>query len=412
VYCYNSRERAEKGEHSLNYEKAKAALDEYFKENCGIFNIVLKEPAQRHIRFYGPGEATEEEGFLLLQQITEYAQRLAVSKGYNLITELQTNGAFNGEVRKWILDNINLLWVSFDGTPIIHNKQRPMLDYIDINGDDVTKDSSPIIIENIKWINANQLQSKNNIMVGLRSTITKDSIDHQKDIIDFFEELGVKYSWSDPEFPAVDEKPVCETPPKYERYDYDLNSYVENYIDAYRYAKSKGIFFGSFLGCNFDNAQNGTSINCRCCIPVPHITPDGCVSACDLVVLGNHPNHMDCFVYGKWNNKQNKFELDEAKIKALQGRNIENGLALSHCASGYNGKECPALRHCAGYCPGEVVNETGYLSGRLDSGKRKVCQAINKLYHNLYEEITEDLKSSTEYLVKGSETGFYPFPHP
>jgi len=394
VYCYNSKERAEIGEHSLDIEEAEAAINEYFKDECGSFNIELKEPHKRHIRFYGPGEATEAEGFLLMEQIVILSKRKAKVAGYELITELQTNGAFNNEVREWILDNINLLWISFDGTPDIHNKQRPMLDYIDENGDDKTKDSSDIIEENIKLL----LEKKDNRileMVGLRSTITKDSVYHQKEMIDHYEKLGIKYIWCDPEFPAVDKEPVKKDTEKYAKYDFDLEAYVEQYIKAYQYAKTKGIFYGSFLTCNFDAE---TTLNCRCCLPVPHITPDGYVSACDLVVLGEKANHMQYFIYGKWDKENGIFVNFEKEKKALKDRNVDNIEKFPVC------QKCKVKLHCAGYCPGEVVNETGDLYERLHEGKRNVCKAINKLYDELYDEIKKDLGKEKD--------GLYPYPHP
>jgi len=164
-----------------------------------------------------------------------------------------------------------------------------------------------------------------------------------------------------------------------------MDIYVKNYINAYRYAKKIDMFYGSFLTCNFDSS---TKINCRCCTPVPHLTPDGYVSACDLVVFGENANHMDCFIYGKFDTHTKQFKYYPEKIKALQDRNSDN---IIHCRS------CPVKLHCSGYCPGEIVNETG----RLDGIKPFACKAVKKLYKELYIEITDDLKG-----------GLYPYPHP
>jgi sulfatase maturation enzyme AslB (radical SAM superfamily) len=109
VYCYNSKERAKLQEKSLPLEIATAGIDEYFADN-----------KSRHIRFYGPGEPTQE--FELMRQITDYARQKG---GDAVTTELQTNGAFSPKVREWILENLNIVWVSFDGMPDIQNKQRP-----------------------------------------------------------------------------------------------------------------------------------------------------------------------------------------------------------------------------------------------------------------------------------------------
>lgn len=342
VYCYNSKERNELEEKTLPLEIAKAGIDEYFDKN-----------KSRHIRFYGPGEPTQE--FKLVKQITDYARQ----KGEDKVTaELQTNGAFNQKVRDWILDNINIVWISFDGPPDIQNAQRPLPN---------KKPSSPKIEENVKWLNANK--GNRNIMVGARVTMTNLNTCRQKEMVDYFNSLGIKYIWSDPEFPAVDKIPVCGDKEKLAKFQFDMDLYVHDFIVAHRYAKQIGVFYGSFLTCNFDGEAK---IHCRACTPVPHLTPDGYVSACDLVVLGAKTYHMDCFIYGKWDEQTKHFEYYPDKIKALQSRNINN---IEHC------KDCIAKLHCGGQCLGEVQNETGKLNGQ----KKATCKAIITLYKELGE---------------------------
>jgi len=341
VYCYNSKERAEVQEKSLPLEIAKAGIDEYFTKNTS-----------RHIRFYGPGEPTQE--FELMKQITDYAKE----KGDDAVTvELQTNGAFSPKVREWIWDNLNIVWVSFDGTPDIQDAQRPL-------GDKLSK-SSPIIEENVKWLIANR--GNRNLMVGARVTMTDLNVNRQIEMVDYFNSLGIKYIWTDPIFPEVKKRPVCEEKDRKEMYYIDLDAYVKNYIEAYRYAKTKGVFYGSFLTCNFDGESK---IHCRTCTPAPHLTPDGYVSACDLVVYGENAYHMDCFIYGKWDEYSKKFVYDETKIEALRNRNVDN---MNHCTN------CIVKLHCGGHCLGEVMNETG----KLDGQKPETCKATRTLFKEL-----------------------------
>ena len=348
VYCYNSKERAEVQEKSLSLEIAKAGIDEYFANNLS-----------RHIRFYGPGEPTME--FDLMRQIVIYAKQKA---GNIITTELQTNGTFSPKVREWILDNLNIMWVSFDGTPDIQNMQRPL-------GDKLAK-SSPIIEDNVKWLNANK--GNRNLMIGARITMTDLNVNRQIEMVDYLNSLGIKNIWSDPIFPEVKKIPVSKDLNRAEMFHIDLDLYVKKFIEAHRYAKAKNVFYGSFLTCNFDGK---TKIHCRACTPVPHLTPDGYVSACDLVVSGENAYHMDCFIYGKWDKEKNKFIYDENKIASLKNRNIDN---ISHC------KTCSANLHCGGYCLGEVQNETG----KLDGQKSNTCKAIRALFAELGESETYD----------------------
>ena len=57
-YCYNSLERSCREEQSLSITMAKAGIKTFFQSN-----------SSRHIRFYGPGEPTQE--FQLMKNIVE-----------------------------------------------------------------------------------------------------------------------------------------------------------------------------------------------------------------------------------------------------------------------------------------------------------------------------------------------------
>ncbi len=336
IYCYNAKERAEKGLLTLPLEFAKLGTD-YFFENF----------ESRHIRFYGPGEPTI--AFVRMQEIYDYANSLC---GNALSVELQTNGVFSDKVCSWIAQHVNIVWVSFDGPPDIHNKNRP-----GING----KPSSEIIEKNVRNIIA---QTTIDSMVGARVTITNANVERQEEMVDYFHDLGIKYIWTDPEFHSVEDKPViARSAPK--PLPLDINQYVDLLVDTAQYAQSKGVFYGSFLGCSFDGE---TDYHCRACIPVPHLTPDGYVSACDMVVEGgDEKSHMNIFVYGKWNKEKNTIEWDEKKIKTLRSRNIKN---MPHCQG------CEVKNNCAGYCLGEVLNEVGCLFGQ----KTYACGGIKRLY--------------------------------
>lgn len=343
IYCYNSNQRSSIKEQTLPLEIAKAGVDYFFSTS-----------KSRHIRFYGPGEPTQE--FFLLKDIVEYAR---VKAGKELTVELQTNGCFGNNVREWILHNVNIVWFSFDGEPDIQNANRPCA-----NG----KPSAPILENNARWLIEHA--DGRDIMVGARVTMTDKNIVRQREIIDYFYALGISHIWTDPLFPSVGNIPVCQDVQKKENFHFNIIKYVDNFIDAFYYAKNRGVFYGSFLICNFDGK---CSKHCRACTPTPHFTTDGYVSACDLVTFGQNPHHMDCFVYGKWNRKQKKFDFDKEKIAILQSRSIDN---MKHCSS------CIAKDHCGGYCLGEVMNETGCLFGQ----KEKTCEAIRKLYNRLGEQ--------------------------
>ena len=336
IYCYNSKERQRKTEQTLNFDFAKVGIDYFFKYN-----------SSRHIRFYGPGEPTQK--FTLLKQVTEYARSLADS---NVTTEVQTNGVFGSEVRDWFSGNVNVIWFSFDGPPDIQDFNRPV--------GELKKPSSVIIEKNVRYLTEH---CKDNNVVGVRVTMSDKNIKRQIEMINYFSKLGVKYIWTDPLFPSVDECPFCEDPDKQKEYSFDMDGYIDEFIPAYHYAKNIGIFYNTFLMANFDGES---SYNCRACTPTPHLTPDGYISACDLVTFGANAHHMQPFIIGEWDRGNNTLKFYDDKVSNLQNRKVEN---IAHC------KECNASHHCGGYCLGEVLNESGSLLGQ----KPKTCAAIKRL---------------------------------
>lgn len=336
VYCYNQKERKKCDVEKLSLEFAKKGLDDFFKNS-----------PSRHIRFYGPGEPTQEID--LMKEITDYAYEIA---GDELVVELQTNGAFGEKAREWVAKNVDIVWVSFDGPPDIQNENRPFPQ---------NKPSSGVIESNVKYLLNNK--KKENSMVGARITISDKNIYRQKEMIDYFYDLGITYMWTDPLFPEVADIPVCQDVVRREEKLIDMDLYAQKFIEAYKYAKEKKVFYGSFLACNFDGVS---PYHCRACTPVPHLTTDGYVSACDMVTFGANAHHMDVFVIGKWDSVNKRIIYYPEKMKKLQGRRSDN---MPHCLN------CEVADRCGGYCLGEVVNETGTLVGQ----KPNNCKAIRKI---------------------------------
>ncbi len=338
-YCYNSKKRKSTPIQDLDLDFAKTGIDYFF----GNFQ-------SRHIRFYGPGEPTQ--AFSLMKQIKDYAYSKV---GENLSVELQTNGAFSPAIRNWIAENVNIVWVSSDGPPDIHDYNRPF---------PCKRPSSPVIEENVKYLTSH-LQKAGT--VGIRVTITDDNMRRQIEMIDYFTSLGVKHIWADPLFQEIQSKPVCMTPKRQEDFHFDMDTFVNTYVKAYQYAKSIGVFYGTNLIYNFDGCSE---YNCRACMPVPHLTTDGYVSACDMVTFGENANHMEPLVYGKWDAEKKIIQFYEDRIETLRSRKASN---MPACAN------CEVSEKCGGYCLGETLNETGNLFGC----NPRVCHAVKRLYQEI-----------------------------
>ena len=332
IYCYTNKKEGQHKNQTLDFEFAKAGIDDYFSSGYA-----------KHVRFQGAGEPTTN--IELVKKILAYAKSLAPTE---VTSEVQTNNCFSPEVATWMANNIDNIWASCDGLPEIQNYNRPFL-----NGGG----SAAIFERNIKYLVANTRG-----MVGIRSTITSQNNHLQKECVDYYNSLGIKYIWVDPIFPVVGQQTVSDP--------LDMMDFAKNFLEALNYAESLGIEYRSILTCNFDKKS---IYACRACLPVPHLTTDGYVSACDMALYGNDKGNMDLFYYGKWDCETKKINYDQNKIAKIRERKVDN---IDHC------QNCIAKYYCCGYCPGEVLNETLDYFGQ----KKNVCQAVRWLFVNMTDK--------------------------
>lgn len=331
IYCYTNKKEGEHSHQTLDYEFAKAGIDDYYKSNY-----------KKHIRFFGAGEPTTR--IELIKKIYDYAK----TKDESTISEIQSNGCFSESVAEWLGKHIDIIWISSDGMPKDQNYYRPFLG---------GGESSAVLERNLKY-----LITYGKGTTGIRTTVTMNNVTKQIENIQYFETLGIKNFWVDPIFPVVGEEDPIEK--------IDMDLFVEEFVKAVKYAYSHGMTYGSILTCNFDEPGEYA---CRALLPVPHLTTDGYVSACDMALFGNDNNHMNVFIYGKWNPEKGKIEYDQKKIEFLQSRKLSNLKKCSNCEVG---------EYCRGYCPGEVTNETKNLFGC----KNQICEPTKKIFKILNEE--------------------------
>jgi len=332
IYCYTNKAEGSHKNQVIDSAFAKAAIIDYFATDYA-----------KHVRFQGAGEPTTRID--LVKQILEYAQSLAPSE---VTSEIQTNACFSESTAQWVAANIDNIWASCDGLPAIQNNNRPFLG---------GGDSSPVFERNIRYLVANAKK-----MVGIRSTITTDNLRIQKECIDYYHALGIRHVWVDPIFPVVGEQESNDA--------LDLMEFAREFLEAVKHAEKLGVEYGSILTSNFDRKCNYA---CRACLPVPHVTTDGYISACDMALYGNDRDHMDLFYYGQWNPDTQSIMYDDQKISIIRSRTADN---IPHC------KNCIAKYYCCGYCPGEVLNETLDYFGQ----KARVCPAIRWLFANMTDQ--------------------------
>lgn len=326
-YCYCGESRSNK---KIDINFVKRAIKDFYDDGNELF-----------IRYFGNGEPTIE--FELIKEINKYAKKI----DKNAYFELQTNGVFSKEKLNWIAQNIDIVWISYDGTTEVNDFYR-----VNANGQKV----SHIIENNIKYL-SDKVKT-----LGVRSTIGKKNLYKQKEIIDKMLELGVKYLYSDLMFADVNNKLHYEK-------EISPMEYAKEFLQARKYAEKKGIFYGSFFTINFDEK---TQVSCRACLPMPHLTTDGYVSCCDM---GYGSNELDELLYGKYIPEEDRIEYYPEKIAKIRNRKVDN---LKEC------ENCDIKYYCAGGCIGEAINE----NGTIFSIKEKNCEAIKYLAKELlYKEI-------------------------
>ena len=324
-YCYCGEERKKD---SINVKFVKRAISDFKNQGNKLF-----------VRFFGNGEPTLE--FEKIKEIYDYTKNL----DNDAIFEIQTNGTFNKEIAEWISKHIDIVWISYDGTTEANDFYR-----VNRNNDGVSK----IVENNIKFLNGKVKE------LGVRATVGNKNLYKQMNIVDKMEELGVKYLYSDLMFANVENKLY---------YEDEINplEYAKEFLKARKYAKEKGIYYGSFFTVNFDEKTN---ISCRACIPMPHLTVDGYVSCCDM---GYSDDKLSELLYGKYDESKDIIIYNEEKIKNIKARTVDN---LKECT------DCSIKYYCAGGCIGEAINE----NGTIYSIKSKNCEAIRYLAEELLLE--------------------------
>lgn len=337
-YCYLKEIHKTKEQfRAISVEFAKKGIDDFFSGT-----------SSRHIRFFAAGEPTLE--WCKMREIREYAARKA---GNSLYTELQTNGFFSDKICNWIIDNVDMTWISCDGPPELQDFHRPTL-----NG----SASSHIVERNIQKIASLGKE------IGVRATISNLNIDRQEEMIDYYQALGVKAVFADHMCLPV-ASTACSRNGK-KLVEVEAYKYAQTFLRAKKYAERKGMFYSNFLLTNFDEP---VSISCRCMLPAPHLTPSNLVSACDMVTeFTGSP--LDDLIYGHYSN--GTIFYDAQKIEKIRSRTIEN---IPEC------RLCPIKEHCAGGCLGEAINETESFWGV----KKQLCSVVRYLSEQLLPTISE-----------------------
>ncbi len=332
TYCYMPKldERVDPSDKVIDVRFAQKGMEDFFAWSTS-----------RRIRFFSAGEPTME--FEILREI--YAAALSLA-GDELEVEIQTNGYFGDEVAQWIAQHCDTIWISIDGCPAVQDVQRPTID---------GHGSARLVLSNLCW-----LLGEAKGTVGVRATVLPSGFHKQKDMIDYWHSLGVRYVCGAPSYNS-DVNEAIERP--------RLIDFARHFAEAHRHAAELGIFYQTHLMVNFDEA---VPAYCRSCTtpPCPHLTTDGYVSCCDWASFGARylPGPLQQCIYGKWDNRKGEIVYWPDRQERIEDRSTTK-LANSAC------KGCSIVEHCAGGCIGKVMANSGDLH-RIDPNW---CAAVKYL---------------------------------
>lgn len=315
VYCYGNAGIVRK---NLPGNTAKQAIDYVIQKK------VKDERKTMHLGFHGGGEPFVVFDFV--KTCVEYARREAEARGMKLNVTSATNGVLEQSQLEWIVSNFSNLAVSIDGPKDIQDRQRP-----DVNGEGTYER----VMATIEYLQGEGFP------FGTRSTITNYNVRRMLEMVEFFNEKGIKKIHFEPLF-------FCGRCKTSEWKSPDEKLFIKEYKKAHKRAQELKIplyYSGSRPG-NVSSSFCGAAGRNFC------ITPEGYITSCYEVSLSNDARSKT-FFYGRING--DGLEIFEDRLEALQRKTVDNNNACSSCFLKWNcGGEClakysegnPSLSRC------------------------------------------------------------------
>lgn len=315
-YCYMPKPVVLKEDRIIDIEFAKIGLEQFFSTS-----------SSRCIRFFSPGEPT-----IAFKQMREI-ERIARDMDASTVVELETNGYFGPEIADWIEGHVDILWVSCDGPPEVHDLHR-----VTTTG----AGSSKRVLDNIARFSKNH-----RMQFGIRSTVSDAFLFRQVELIEYFYNIGIR---------NISLMPICSSMPNKYVKSASMIDFAKGFYKAFLRAQELDMTCLTLLIVNFDEE---VEVYCQALLPTPRLTPDGYVSCCDWAALGPKylpPGVLQDMIYGRYDRASRTIQYDTSKIERIRSRTSAQ-LADGEC------KGCLALLHCAGGCVGKVASVSGSLTG-------------------------------------------------
>lgn len=333
VYCYA---RGGDDKIYMSEQVARAAIDAV-RGMSGGKSLTL--------HFAGGGEPFAN--FEVMDFATAYARQCFE----NVSVAIVTNGTFNDQQLKWILDIGASLRISCDG--VGHEYQRPFAD---------GRSSKKTVEKNIRDL----VCAGKEFMV--QCIVTSQSVESMTTSAEYFGSLGVKTLKVEPVHMSMTCRGDKELTPSPEYFAGGLIAMLRYIVDnrlpikvdtSYLSRPTGGYYCGVY-------GQNLT------------VTPDGNVTACVEITRRSEP-FSEVMLYGQLLTDQSRFVFSDdarAKLRTLHFSNYDL------C------NKCPLRLICKGGCPMQNIWENGFSLKR----SRYTCQTTKLIVPQVFSLMIEDAR--------------------
>lgn len=289
------------------------------------------------VGFHGGGEPTMN--WRALVAMVAYARQRGEAEGLDVRTTMATNGVLSASKRRWILNNIDSLSLSWDGVPAVQDAQRPLAS---------GNPSAKIVLRTIVAL------TEARIPFGVRMTVTAGSAGRLAE--------SVKYLLDHARPARIQVEPVYDLG---RGRDGALHVNPDRFVSAFWEARAVAQSAEVELFFSAAQIDRLTSRFCLSCGEGFSITPGGRVSAC-FEVCDLEAALSDKFLFGAYDERRDRFWIDMGKLAELRRRTVET---IPWCQG------CYCRWHCAGDCPHKALQASA--GGTFEGHAR--CEITRRL---------------------------------
>lgn len=334
-YCYSAEGRSSA---ELSIEQVRTTLD-YF------LSAERKAVKERTVMFMGGGEPVLS--WSLLEQATEYAQRVADVQGINIHFSLTTNGSImNEKMLAFLKKHDFTVQLSFEILPDVQSEQRGNYE---------------IVANNLLRL------TKEGINNYVRSTITATNVDRIPEMVEYCHD----------HFPGVT-KMSCQqvVDPAYFISKEIVDDFFNRYFISYQKGVKKAKEFGITLRSSSSHLLNYSKRE-RFCYNLLCLTPYGTLTTCPDVSSPNEKDYNDALI-GEI--QENNIRFDKDAFSRVSHGNI---YTIEKC------KDCFARWNCGSGCPSSRrVYSPEIFDAICNYYRKMLCNSLMEKLSRKYEKAT------------------------